>query len=376
MSDTLALARDLISRPSVTPEDIGCMELCIDRLQPLGFKAEWMNFGDTQNIWLRRGNQAPLFVFLGHTDVVPPGPLEQWTSPPFEPKIRDGMLYGRGAADMKGGIAAFVTACERFVKQYPEHIGSIALLLTSDEEGPADNGTIKVVETLEARDEKIDWCLVGEPSSQDEAGDTIKVGRRGSLNGVLEILGIQGHVAYPHLAENPAHRFAPALLELTQEVWDEGNEFFPKTSFQVSNIAGGTGAENIIPGILEVTFNLRFSTELTETIIRERIHAILDRHELNHKITWRLSGNPFITRETVLINAIQDALKTITGKPAELSTSGGTSDGRFIAPTGAQIVELGPVNKTIHKINECVKIQDLEKLSNIYQQIMLNLLAS
>jgi len=376
MSDTLALARDLISRPSVTPEDIGCMELCIDRLQPLGFKAEWMNFGDTQNIWLRRGNQAPLFVFLGHTDVVPPGPLEQWTSPPFEPKIRDGMLYGRGAADMKGGIAAFVTACERFLKQYPEHIGSIALLLTSDEEGPADNGTIKVVETLEARNEKIDWCLVGEPSSQDEAGDTIKVGRRGSLNGVLEILGIQGHVAYPHLAENPAHRFAPALLELTQEVWDEGNEFFPKTSFQVSNIAGGTGAENIIPGILEVTFNLRFSTELTETIIRERIHAILDRHELNHKITWRLSGNPFITRKTVLINSIQDALKTITGKPAELSTSGGTSDGRFIAPTGAQIVELGPVNKTIHKINECVKIQDLEKLSNIYQQIMLNLLAS
>ncbi|MEE9397390.1 MAG: succinyl-diaminopimelate desuccinylase [Methylococcales bacterium] len=376
MSDTLALARDLISRPSVTPEDQGCMEVCIDRLQPLGFKVEWLNHSDTKNIWLRRGNQAPLFVFLGHTDVVPPGPLKQWKSPPFEPEIRDGLLYGRGAADMKGGIAAFVTACERFVKQYPEHSGSIALLITSDEEGLADNGTIKVIETLDARDEKIDWCLVGEPSSQDEAGDTIKVGRRGSLNGVLKTHGIQGHVAYPHLAENPIHQFAPVLLELTQEVWDEGNDFFPKTSFQVSNISAGTGAENIIPGLLEVTFNLRFSTELSEMDIQQRINTILDRHGLNHEISWRLSGNPFITRETELIDAIQEALQKIRGKTAELSTSGGTSDGRFIAPTGAQVVELGPVNKTIHKINEYVKIDDLDVLSAIYQETLVNLMTS
>jgi succinyl-diaminopimelate desuccinylase len=376
MTATLALLQDLIRRPSVTPKDEGCLEVIAARLTPLGFKAERMDFADTQNIWLRRGEDKPLLVFLGHTDVVPPGPLDKWHSPPFEPTIRDGKLYGRGTADMKGGIAAFTTAVERFIAEHPKHQGSIAVMLTSDEEGIATNGVVKVVEVLEARNEKIDWCLVGEPSSDQRIGDVIRVGRRGSLNGKLTIKGIQGHVAYPDLAENPIHRFAPALKELTDEVWDNGNSNFPPTSFQVANINAGTGAENIIPGHLEVQFNLRFSTELNEALIKQRIHAILDKHGLNYDITWRLSGNPFLTTGGELIAAAHAAIKSVTGYETQDDTGGGTSDGRFIAPTGAQVIELGALNESIHKINENIAIDDLEVLSVIYQQILNTLLTS
>ena len=374
MSATLELLKDLIRRPSVTPLDEGCQDVLAQRLTPLGFKDERLHFADTQNIWLRRGNAKPLFVFLGHTDVVPPGPLEKWDTPPFEPTLRDGKLYGRGAADMKGGIAAFITAVERFVANHPNHNGSIAVLSTSDEEGIATNGVVKVVEVLEARNEKIDWCLVGEPSSNKLIGDVIRVGRRGSLNGKLTVKGIQGHVAYPELAENPIHRFAPALKELTEEVWDQGNQNFPPTSLQVSNIHSGTGAENIIPGDVEVQFNLRFSTELDERIIKQRTHAILDKHGLTYDISWRLSGNPFLTTGVELINAAHAAIETITGYGPKDDTGGGTSDGRFIAPTGAQVVELGPLNESIHKVNEHIDVNDLELLSSIYERILVNLL--
>lgn len=374
MSATLNLVKDLISRASVTPLDAGCQDVLAQRLTPIGFKEERLDFADTQNLWLRRGDTKPLFTFLGHTDVVPTGPLDAWLSPPFEPAIRDGKLYGRGAADMKGGIAAFITAVERFVSQHPDHRGSIAVMMTSDEEGIATHGVVKVVEVLEQRHEKIDWCLVGEPSSDKRIGDVIRVGRRGSLCAQLSILGIQGHVAYPELAENPIHRFAPALKELTEEIWDRGNAFFPPTSLQVSNINSGTGAENIIPGKLDAQFNLRFCTELTEEIIKQRVHAILDKHGLSYELNWRLSGQPFLTQPGDLIDAAHAAIKSVTGFETRDDTGGGTSDGRFVAPTGAQVIELGPLNESIHKINEHVGLEDLEILSAIYEQILVNLL--
>ena len=374
MSDTLELTKELIRRRSVTPDDAGCMELIAARLEPLGFSAEWLNFGETKNIWLRRGEDAPLFVFLGHTDVVPSGPEEEWHSPPFEPSIRDSLLYGRGSADMKSGVAAMVTALEAFIPGHADHRGSIAVLLTSDEEGDAKDGVVKVVGALQARGESIDWCLVGEPSSSERLGDVIRVGRRGSLCGVLRVLGMQGHVAYPNKADNPIHRFAQALAELTTEVWDHGNEFFPPTSFQVSNINGGTGADNVIPGRLDVLFNFRFSTAITEAEIKSRIHALLDRHGLNYELNWRLSGPPFLTTQTELIEAVQQALEQVVGFRAKPDTGGGTSDGRFIAPTGAQVVEVGVLNGSIHKINEHTPVGDLETLSQVYRQVLVNLL--
>jgi len=375
MSETLNLAQELIRRRSVTPDDAGCMDFIADWLQPLGFKAEWLNFGQTKNLWLRRGEAGPLFVFLGHTDVVPPGPLEDWTSPPFEPAIRDGKLYGRGAADMKGGIAAMMTALASFLNEHHGHQGAIALLLTSDEEGDARDGIVKVVEVLQARGEKIDWCLVGEPSSFDTLGDVIRVGRRGSLCGTLRVLGTQGHVAYPNKADNPIHRFAPALVELAAEVWDEGNAVFPPTSFQVSNIKAGTGADNVIPGRLDVLFNFRYSTAITEEQIKARFAAILDRHGLRYEVDWRLSGAPFLTTQTELVEAVQNALEQIVGQRARPDAGGGTSDGRFIAPTGAQVVELGALNGSIHKLDENTPVEDLVTLSRIYRQVLVNLLA-
>lgn len=375
MSETLSLLEALIRRESVTPNDAGCQDLLAARLTKLGFTDERLNFADTQNLWLRKGQQAPLFVFLGHTDVVPTGPLAAWDSPPFEPTIRDGKLYGRGAADMKGGIAAFVTAVERFLAEYPEHKGSIAIMMTSDEEGIATHGVVKVVDVLERRGEKIGWCLVGEPSSDKKIGDVIRVGRRGSLCAKLTVLGIQGHVAYPELAENPIHTFAPALKELTEEVWDHGNQFFPPTRLQVSNINGGTGAENIIPGQVEVQFNLRFCTELDEATIKARTQAILDKHGFKYDLQWRLSGNPFLTSQGELIDATHAAIESVCGFQTLDDTGGGTSDGRFIAPTGAQVIELGPLNASIHKVNEHIGLDELDVLSRIYQQILVNLLA-
>ena len=374
MNDSLQLTIDLLRRASITPEDAGCMDVIAGRLEPLGFRSEWLNFGDTKNIWLCRGTAAPLFVFLGHTDVVPPGPLEDWASPPFEPELRDGMLYGRGAADMKSSIAAMTTAIRRFIAAHPDHRGSIAVLLTSDEEGAATDGVVKVVEVLQARRQTIDWCLIGEPSSSQRLGDVIRVGRRGSLCGVLRVYGVQGHVAYPERAENPIHRALPALAELAAEVWDRGNLYFPPTSFQISNIHGGTGAENVIPGRMEVQFNLRFSTESTESSIRRRVEAILDRHGLNYELSWRLSGAPFMTNRPELIDAVQDALDAVVGYRAKPDTGGGTSDGRFIAPTGAQVVELGPLSGSIHKVNEHVAIADIDTLSAIYERVLVNLL--
>ena len=375
MSQTLALTKDLISRSSVTPDDKGCQALLSSRLEPLGFKTENMRFEDVDNIWLRKGTEAPVFCFAGHTDVVPTGDVEKWDSDPFEPTIRNGMLYGRGTADMKGSIAAMTVACERFVKDHPSHKGSIAFLITSDEEGPSINGTVKVVETLEARNEKIDWCLVGEPSSTDKLGDVIKNGRRGSLGCELKIIGKQGHVAYPHLAKNPIHLAAPFIAEITVEKWDNGNDFFPPTSFQISNFNAGTGATNVIPADLDIVFNFRFSTELTEAIIKQRVEAMLDKHGLNYEIKWILSGHPFLTAEGELVSAAVNAIKTVTGRDTELSTAGGTSDGRFIAPTGAQVLELGPINATIHQIDECVSVDDLDTLEAVYYQLLKNLLA-
>jgi succinyl-diaminopimelate desuccinylase len=376
MNDTLELLKTLIKCPSVTPDDAGCMDIIAERLAKSGFKTERMDFDDTQNIWLRRGEAKPLFVFLGHTDVVPPGPLDQWQTPPFEPTLKDGKLYGRGTADMKGGIAAFITALERFVATHADHQGSIALLLTSDEEGPATNGVVKVMEVLQKRGTAIDWCLVGEPSSDKMIGDVIRVGRRGSLCARLTVKGIQGHVAYPEKASNPIHAFAPALKELTEEIWDHGNAFFPPTSLQVSNINGGTGSENIIPGHLEVQFNLRFCTELNETIIKERTQAILDKYDFDYDLQWRLSGNPFLTAQGELIAAAHTAINQIIGTEPLDDTGGGTSDGRFVAPTGAQVIELGPRNETIHKINEHIEIDQLDTLSHLYEAILVNLLVN
>ena len=374
MSDTIELAKQLIARRSVTPEDAGCQDIMIARLTALGFVVEKLPFGEVTNFWARRGTENPIYAFAGHTDVVPTGPEKQWQHPPFEPTIDDGFLYGRGACDMKGSLAAMVTACERFIAAHPDHKGSIAFLITSDEEGPAVDGTVKVVEWLESRGEKMQGCVVGEPSSLQTVGDVVKNGRRGSLGGILTVRGIQGHVAYPHLAANPIHLFAPALTELSQIQWDNGNEFFPATSFQVSNINAGTGATNVIPGELEVVFNFRYSTAVTHEQLQQRVHQILDKHGLKYDIQWNLSGLPFLTAKGELINATVAAIQEVTGLTTQLSTSGGTSDGRFIAPTGAQVIELGPSNATIHKIDECVKIEDLDKLSLTYENILQRLL--
>lgn len=373
-SPTVELAQALIRRPSVTPEDAGCQELLADRLKPLGFEVEPLRFGDVDNLWARRGHSGPLLVFAGHTDVVPTGPESKWEHGPFEGLVKDGVLHGRGAADMKGSLAAFVTACERFVERHPDHQGSIGWLITSDEEGPAKDGTVRVVEHLQARQEHMDWCIVGEPSSTKTLGDVIKNGRRGSLGCVLTVHGTQGHVAYPHLADNPIHRAAPALAELANTQWDEGNDFFPATSFQISNIQAGTGATNVIPGSLEVVFNFRFSTELTADILIERTEAILKKHEVDFEATWHLSGQPFLTPEGPLVEAAQRAIQSVCGITTTLSTSGGTSDGRFIAPTGTQVVELGPCNATIHRVNEQVCADDLDSLSAVYEAILTDLL--
>lgn len=373
---TLQLACDLIARESVTPHDAGCQALMIERLKAIGFDIQLLRFDDVDNFWAVRGQDGPILCFAGHTDVVPTGPAEHWQHPPFNPTIDEGMLYGRGAADMKGSLAAMVTACENFVEQHPDHQGRIAFLITSDEEGIAINGTVKVMEWLQQQNEVINWCIVGEPSSSHAVGDVIKNGRRGSLGAELTVKGIQGHVAYPHLAANPIHLAAPALAELSQQQWDNGNAFFPATSFQISNINGGTGATNVIPGELNVIFNFRFSTELTEQDLRQRTEAILDKHELDYTIHWKLSGQPFLTAEGELIDATVSAIKTVTGIDTQLSTAGGTSDGRFIAPTGSQLVELGPVNATIHKVDECVNADDLDTLSRIYQAVLTQLLPS
>lgn len=375
LSPTVALTIALMKEPSVTPFDANCQTLMIERLEKIGFTVERLRFGDVDNFWARRGDSGPVLAFAGHTDVVPTGPLENWSVQPFAPEIRDGMLIGRGAADMKGSLAAMVVACERFVAQHPQHKGSIAFLITSDEEGVAVDGTVKVIETLEARNEKITWAVVGEPSSVNTLGDMIKNGRRGSLNGVLTVLGTQGHVAYPQRADNPIHRAAPALAALCAEVWDQGNEFFPATSFQISNMSAGTGANNVIPGELKVVFNFRFSTELTAQQLRERTEAILDRHGLRYELAWSLSGHPFLTAKGDLVAAATASIREICGIDTELSTTGGTSDGRFIAPTGAQVVELGPLNATIHKVNEEVRAADLDILTDVYERMLVKLLA-
>ena len=374
-SATLQLASDLIARPSITPDDAGCQAMLIERLSAIGFECETMVFDDVTNLWARRGRAAPLLAFAGHTDVVPPGPLDKWHSDPFTPEIRDGNLFGRGAADMKSSIAAMVTACERFVTQYAQHQGSIALLITSDEEGIATNGTVKVIEALEARGEKIDWALIGEPSSLAHVGDVVKNGRRGSIGAKLVIHGVQGHVAYPHKVDNPIHRAMPALHDLARHEWDQGNRFFPPTSLQISNINSGTGAHNVVPGHAEVLFNLRYSTEIDAKQIMATTRVILDKHELDYDINWSVSGYPFLTPEGELVEAAQRSIKQHTGLTTALETTGGTSDGRFIAPTGAQVLELGPVNESIHKLNEHVNIEELDLLSDIYQSILENLLS-
>lgn len=374
-SKTIDLTKDLINRRSVTPEDAGCQEMMAEILAPLGFNIESMVFHDTTNMWARKGTTWPLFCFAGHTDVVPSGPEENWLTAPFEATEKGDFLYGRGAADMKGSLAAMLVATERFVKDFPNHRGSIAFLITSDEEGPFINGTTKVIDTLEARNEKIDWCLVGEPSSTEKIGDIVKNGRRGSLTGDLVVKGVQGHVAYPHLARNPVHVASPALAELAHTHWDNGNGFFPPTSFQISNINGGTGAGNVIPGELSVCFNFRFSTEVTDKQLIERVYEVLDRHGVEYDVKWTYNGQPFLTDSGPLVEATQHAIQAITGLNTELSTAGGTSDGRFIAPTGAQVIELGPVNATIHKVDECVKMDDLNTLTDIYYDILRRLLS-
>jgi succinyl-diaminopimelate desuccinylase len=372
-SQTLELTKQLISRQSVTPEDDGCQQLMTDRLVKAGFNIQPLPFEDVDNFWAIRGESGPILCFAGHTDVVPSGPESSWQSPPFEPTVKDGVLTGRGAADMKGSLAAMVVAVENFVANNPNHPGRIAFLITSDEEGIAANGTVKVVEWLKQQNTIPEYCLVGEPSSSEKCGDTIKNGRRGSLGCKLRVLGKQGHVAYPHLADNPIHNVAPALAELASTEWDRGNDFFPATSFQVSNINGGTGATNVIPGELDIVFNFRFSTEVTEQQLRETTEAILNKHQLNYAIDWHLSGQPFLTAEGELVDAAVSAVKQVTGLDTLLSTAGGTSDGRFIAPMGTQVVELGPVNATIHQINECVAVADLDRLTAIYESLLENL---
>jgi succinyl-diaminopimelate desuccinylase len=377
LSPTLTLAFDLLSRASVTPDDEGCQELMIERLAALGFHIERLPFGDVKNFWAVRGHHGPVIAFAGHTDVVPSGPYTNWQYPPFEPCIdEDGMLCGRGAADMKGSLASMLTAVERFVANHPNHDGRIAFLITSDEEGPAVDGTRAVVEHLRERNERLDYCIVGEPSSTERLGDVIKNGRRGSLGATLHVKGVQGHVAYPHLARNPIHQAMPALDALVNEHWDQGNDFFPATSFQISNLRAGTGATNVIPGDVEVVFNFRFSTEVTFEELKARTEAILDQHGLEYQVDWTLNGEPFLTAEGALVDAAIKGVEAVTGQRPALSTSGGTSDGRFIATLGAQVVELGPLNDTIHKVNERVRASDLDDLSRIYEATLQALLTS
>ena len=377
-SSTLALAIDLLKRQSNTPLDAGCQDAMIARLEPLGFKIERMRFGDVDNFYARRGTAAPLLVFAGHTDVVPTGPLDKWHTPPFEPTIKDGMLYARGAADMKTSLAAFVTSIEEFVAENPNHTGSIGLLITSDEEGTAVNGTVKVVEALKARNELIDYCIVGEPTSNKIVGDMIKNGRRGSLSGKLTVIGLQGHIAYPHLVKNPIHLVAPAIKDMVETVWDKGNEYFPPTSWQISNMNGGTGATNVVPGEVEILFNFRFCPELngagsTEANLKQRVHAILDKHALKYELDWEYS-QPYITPRGNLVEAISKAIAECYSVTPELSTTGGTSDGRFIADICKQVIEFGPLNATIHKLNECVGVADIEPLKDVYKLTMQKLL--
>jgi len=372
--NTLFLAQKLITCRSLTPADSGCQEILIDRLEKLGFEIEKMHYGEVDNFWARRGTEKQIVCFAGHTDVVPTGPLEKWESDPFTPTIRDGKLYGRGAADMKASLAAFITAIESFVNVHPNHSGSIAILITSDEEGVAADGTVRVVKALKARNETIDYCIVGEPTCVNKLGDTVKNGRRGSLSGTLTVKGIQGHIAYPHLAKNPIHLAAPAVAELVQTVWDCGNEYFPPTTWQISNVYGGTGATNVIPGEVKNLFNFRFSTASTVKSLQTKVYEILNRHGLDYDLQWTLSGNPYLTSRGNLVEAINNAVKRIVGIEPQLSTSGGISDGRFIADICPQVVEFGPVNASIHKLNECVEIDDLEQLSKIYQLTLENLL--
>ena len=377
-SKTLSLAIDLLTRRSNTPEDAGCQDLMISRLEPLGFKIERMRFGNVDNLYARRGTTGPLLVFAGHTDVVPTGPLDKWHTHPFEPTIKDGMLYARGAADMKTSLAAFVTSIEEFIAENPNHTGSIGLLITSDEEGVAVDGTVKVVEALKARGELIDYCIVGEPTSNKVVGDMIKNGRRGSLSGKLTVKGVQGHIAYPHLVKNPIHMVAPAIKDMVETVWDQGNEYFPPTSWQISNMNGGTGATNVVPGEVEILFNFRFCPELsgagsTETNLKSRVHAILDSHQLNYDLEWEYSP-PYITPRGNLVEAITEAIEQAYGVTPELSTTGGTSDGRFIADICKQVIEFGPLNATIHKLNECVGVADIEPLKETYKLTLQKLL--
>ncbi len=366
----LSLLCDLIRRRSITPEDAGCQELISTRLRNAGFGCDAMLFGDVTNLWARRGESAPLFCFAGHTDVVPPGDADEWQSDPFEPDLRDGCIYGRGSADMKSGLAAMVVAVERFVREHPDHRGSIAFLITSDEEGHARDGTLKVIEALAERNEHIDWCVIGEPSSDQALGDVVRVGRRGSLSGMLEVRGVQGHVAYPHLADNPIRSFAPVLAELHEVKWDDGNDYFPPTSFQVVNLQSGVGAPNVTPGGLSARFNFRYSTEWNHHSLKKRVEAILDAHEIEYELDWHLSGEPFLTAPGELIDAVSEAVREQTGTAPELSTAGGTSDGRFISPAGADVVELGPVSASIHKIDEHVRKDDVAALARMYQRIL------
>ncbi len=370
MSETLLLSKALIARRSLTPDDAGCQDILIERLEKLGFKIERMRFGNVDNLWARRGTASPVLVFAGHTDVVPSGPPESWFSPPFEPTIRDGMLYGRGAADMKTSIAAFITAIEAFIAEHSDHNGSIALLITSDEEGVAVDGTVRVVETLRARGETLDYCIVGEPTSNKKVGDMIKNGRRGSLNGKLTVNGTQGHIAYPHLVNNPIHMVAPAIAELAATSWDQGNEYFPPTSWQISNMNSGTGATNVVPGTAEILFNFRFSTASTQQGLQDKVHEILDKHNVIYELEWNLSGKPYITAKGTLVTAISSAIESAYGITPELSTSGGTSDGRFITDICPQVIEFGPLNATIHKLNECVGVDDIEPLKETYQRTL------
>ena len=371
----IRLLSELLRRPSVTPDDAGCQDILIERLAGLGFNCETMQFGDVTNLWARRGDSGPVLCFAGHTDVVPPGADSEWETDPFEPVIREGQLYGRGSADMKSGIAAMIVALEEFLAEYPNHAGSLALLITSDEEGRARDGTLKVIEVLQERNEPIDWCVLGEPSSESELGDIIRIGRRGSLSGILTVRGIQGHVAYPQLADNPIGRFAPVLADLHTVEWDQGNEFFPPTSFQVVDIRAGIGFPNVTPGELNARFNFRYSTEWDHYRLKERVRGIFDAHDIDYELDWHLSGEPFLTKPGRLIDAVSQAVTEQTGRTPELSTGGGTSDGRFISPAGADVVELGPVNASIHKVNENVGVDEVVALTAMYRRIMEILLA-